>query len=81
MLWQNYHLVHHLYPKEPFWLTVELWRKNERWHLEQSPCLVDVWGRALSTRQYAEVRAHQGGVELGGILPVQLTDQGDSPAR
>jgi fatty acid desaturase len=80
-LWQNYHLVHHLYPKEPFWLTVELWRKNERGHLEQSPCLVDVWGRSLTTRQYVEVRAHQGSVDLTGILPAQLTDPGDSPAR
>lgn len=81
MLWQNYHLVHHLYPKEPFWLTVELWRKNERWHLEQNPSLVDVWGRPLSARRYAEVRAREGGVGGAAVAPVSLNESGDPAAR
>jgi fatty acid desaturase len=74
MLWQNYHLVHHLYPKEPFWKAVELWRSKESWHLEQSPSMVDVWGRPLSVQQYARLRARDADVTAA------LGDQSDSPA-
>jgi beta-carotene hydroxylase len=61
LLWQNYHLVHHLYPAEPFYKTVDVWRAKERWHLQQSPFLVDVWGRPLSVAAYSAAR----GISVG----------------
>lgn len=55
-LWQNYHLVHHLYPRAPFWMTVRIWRERERWHLDQGPVLVSVLGKPLSQREYRVLR-------------------------
>jgi ring-1,2-phenylacetyl-CoA epoxidase subunit PaaE len=81
MLFQNYHLVHHLYPKEPFFLTVELWREKERFHLEQNPYLVDVRGRPGSVAQYLESRAREAHVDLASIAPSGLTDGQDLRAR
>jgi fatty acid desaturase len=56
MLWQNYHLVHHLYPRAPFWMTVRIWRENERWHLQQGPVLVSVSGKPLDEHDYWRLR-------------------------
>ncbi|MEO8181024.1 MAG: fatty acid desaturase [Deltaproteobacteria bacterium] len=56
MLWQNYHLVHHLYPRAPFWLMVRLWRAHERWHLQQGPVMVSVSGKPLNEAEYRRRR-------------------------
>ena len=45
LLYQNYHLVHHLYPRVPFYRYLRVWRAREEEHLSHDPYLVDVLGR------------------------------------
>lgn len=57
MLYQNYHLVHHLHPRIPFHRYVAAWRRNEEEYLTHEPPLVDALGRTLSVDEY---RARRG---------------------
>ena len=50
LLWQNYHLVHHLYPRVPFYRYLRLWRQGEAEFMARDPLLVDIWGRELQAR-------------------------------
>lgn len=50
LLYQNYHLVHHLYPRVPFYRYLRLWRTRETEHLANDPYLVDPLGRRLPAR-------------------------------
>jgi fatty acid desaturase len=56
MLYQNYHLVHHLHPRIPFYKYVEVWRRKEREHLANGPALTDVRGRELTVEEYRRLR-------------------------
>ena len=47
LLYQNYHLVHHLYPRAPFYRYVKIWRAREQEHLANRPYLVSPTGRRL----------------------------------
>lgn len=57
MLFQNYHLVHHLHPRIPFHRYVAAWRRNEEEYLTHEPPLTDVRGRWLTVDEY---RARRG---------------------
>jgi len=46
LLYQNYHLVHHLYPTVPFYRYISIWRARLSFHESQNPAVVD----ALSLR-------------------------------
>ena len=37
LIFQNYHLVHHLYPTVPFYRSLKLWQARRHYHLSQSP--------------------------------------------
>lgn len=52
MLYQNYHLVHHLHPRIPFHRYIVVWRRNENDYLDRDPALSDVRGRPLTTDEY-----------------------------
>ena len=39
-LYQNYHLVHHLYPTLPFYRNLQAWKARQTYHNEQKPALV-----------------------------------------
>jgi ring-1,2-phenylacetyl-CoA epoxidase subunit PaaE len=54
LLYQNYHLVHHLHPVVPFYRYIAVWRRNEDAYLSHDPALCDPRGRPLSAD---EVRA------------------------
>ncbi|MCW3010169.1 MAG: paaE [Solirubrobacterales bacterium] len=56
MLYQNYHLVHHLHPIVPFYRYVAVWRGNEEEHLANGPALSDVRGRELTVEEYRQLR-------------------------
>ena len=56
MLYQNYHLVHHLHPRIPFYKYVEVWRRNEEEHLARGPALSDVRGRPITPDEYRRLR-------------------------
>lgn len=49
LLWQNYHLVHHLYPRVPCYRYLRIWRHGEPMFRQRNPLLVDVLGRELAT--------------------------------
>jgi ring-1,2-phenylacetyl-CoA epoxidase subunit PaaE len=57
MLYQNYHLVHHLHPVIPFHRYIAVWRRNERAYVDGAPALSTVRGRELTAQEYRELRA------------------------
>ena len=59
LLYQNYHLVHHLHPVVPFYRYIAVWRRNEDAYLEHDPALSDVRGRALTVEEYRRLRELQ----------------------
>jgi fatty acid desaturase len=42
-IYQNYHLVHHLYPTAPFYRNLKLWHAKKQFHEAQNPALVDAF--------------------------------------
>lgn len=56
LLYQNYHLVHHLHPVVPFYRYLAVWRRNEDTYLDGEPALSTVRGRPLSAEEYRRLR-------------------------
>jgi ring-1,2-phenylacetyl-CoA epoxidase subunit PaaE len=56
LLYQNYHLVHHLHPVVPFYRYLKVWRSNEDEYLAGDPALSTVGGRPLTTDEYRRLR-------------------------
>ncbi len=56
LLFQNYHLVHHLHPIVPFYRYIRVWRRNEEAYLDGDPALSTVGGRPLTPSEYRELR-------------------------
>ena len=44
MMYQNYHLVHHLYPNIPFYRMVKIWNSRLDEHLSHDPAIVSTLG-------------------------------------
>lgn len=57
LLYQNYHLVHHLHPVIPFYRYIAVWRRNEARYLDGDPELSTVRGRPLTADEYRRMRA------------------------
>ena len=56
MLYQNYHLVHHLHPVIPFHRYLAVWRRNERDYLDRDPVLTSPLGRDITPDEYRRLR-------------------------
>lgn len=56
LLYQNYHLVHHLHPLVPFYRYLAVWRRNEDRYLEGEPALSTVRGRPITAEEYRRMR-------------------------
>jgi ring-1,2-phenylacetyl-CoA epoxidase subunit PaaE len=56
MLYQNYHLVHHLHPVVPFYKYLVVWRRNEKSYLEGDPALTTLRGRPITAEEYRQMR-------------------------
>ncbi len=56
LLYQNYHLVHHLHPVVPFHKYIAVWLRNEEAYLAQDPALSTVRGRPITTEEYRRMR-------------------------
>ena len=56
LLYQNYHLVHHLHPVVPFYKYVAVWRRNEAKYLEGDPALSTLGGREITPDEYRRMR-------------------------
>jgi beta-carotene hydroxylase len=48
-IFQNYHLVHHLYPTAPFYRNLKLWRAKQKFHEAQKPALVGAFSLKRKT--------------------------------
>ncbi len=42
MQYQNYHLVHHLYPTVPFYRMEKIWKANYTEHMKNNPATIDL---------------------------------------
>lgn len=56
LLYQNYHLVHHLHPVVPFYRYIAVWRRNEAAYLEGDPALSTLRGRPITPDEYRAMR-------------------------
>ncbi|MBB3036360.1 fatty acid desaturase [Hoyosella altamirensis] len=65
MLYQNYHLVHHLHPAIPFYRYISAWKKNEQAYLEQDVPIASAWGRELTTSEYRAWRRLADSLQAG----------------
>ncbi len=54
LLWQNYHLVHHLYPRAPFYRYLKIWRCEESAFRARNPFLVDWKGKELADNEVGQ---------------------------
>lgn len=52
LLYQNYHLVHHIHPTIPFYLLVKAWKNTEADYLDRNVPINTVWGRELTPSEY-----------------------------
>ena len=43
LLYQNYHLVHHLYPTVPFYRYIKVWNARKHYHESQNPAITDTF--------------------------------------
>lgn len=50
-LYQNYHLVHHLYPTAPFYRNLKLWQSKRRYHEDKNPALVGAFSLKPKSRK------------------------------
>ena len=56
LLYQNYHLVHHLHPLVPFYRYLMVWRRNEQRYLDGDPALSTLRGREITSEEYRRMR-------------------------
>ena len=56
MLYQNYHLVHHIHPTIPFYRYVQVWRRTESDFLDRGAPIATAWGTELSPAEYRSWR-------------------------
>lgn len=52
MMNQNYHTMHHVYPRIPFYKIRQAWFAKLNYHLEQHPTMVSWLGRPISVEEY-----------------------------
>jgi beta-carotene hydroxylase len=57
LLYQNYHLVHHVEPAIPFYLLVRAWKNNEADYLDRNVPINTAWARGLASSEYRAWRA------------------------
>ncbi|UTI65290.1 fatty acid desaturase [Paraconexibacter antarcticus] len=56
LLYQNYHLVHHLHPIVPFHRYIAVWRRSEDDYLDHDPTLVTPRGRPITPDEVRRLR-------------------------
>jgi ferredoxin-NADP reductase/fatty acid desaturase len=69
MLYQNYHLVHHIHPTIPFYRYVQAWRRAESDYLDRGAPISTAWGSELSPAEYRAWRQITDNVDRDADLP------------
>jgi ring-1,2-phenylacetyl-CoA epoxidase subunit PaaE len=77
LLYQNYHLVHHLHPSIPFYRYITAWRRNEEAYLQRDAAIMTAFGRDLTAEEYrawrdvesAMARIRPSGTPAGSSAP------------
>ena len=69
MLYQNYHLVHHIHPTIPFYRYVQAWRRAESDYLDRGAPITTAWGCELSPDEYRAWRQITKNVDRDVDLP------------
>ncbi len=59
LLYQNYHLVHHLHPRIPFYRYITAWRRNEEAYLAHEPAMATPLGHELTVAEYRRLRGRR----------------------
>ncbi|MDQ8038153.1 MAG: fatty acid desaturase [Pedobacter sp.] len=54
LMYQNYHLMHHLYPTVPFYRYGKAWRARQQYHLENNPGIVPAFGLGAKDGAHGE---------------------------
>lgn len=52
LLYQNYHLVHHIHAAIPFYLYVKAWRAAEAGYLDRNVPIITAWGQEITPLEY-----------------------------
>jgi beta-carotene hydroxylase len=52
LLYQNYHLVHHIHAAIPFYLYVKAWRAAEDSYLDRNVPITTAWGQEMTPSEY-----------------------------
>ena len=52
LVYQNYHLVHHIHPAIPFYLYVKAWRTAEAAYLDRNVPITTAWGQEMTPSEY-----------------------------
>ncbi|MFP5072169.1 fatty acid desaturase [Pseudonocardia nantongensis] len=69
MLYQNYHLVHHIHPTIPFYRYVQVWRRTESDFLDRDVPISTAWGTELSPAEYRAWRRLTDHLDRDANLP------------
>jgi fatty acid desaturase len=60
MFCHNYHVVHHIHPRIPFYLWAQAWKKGELDYLGRGVPISTAWGRELTPSEYFARRKTDG---------------------
>ena len=69
MLYQNYHLVHHIHPTIAFYRYVQVWRRTESDFLDRDVPISTAWGSELTASEYRAWRQLTTHVDRDADLP------------
>ena len=63
VLTSNYHLVHHLHPRLPFYRLLQAWWRNEDLYLGNDAVVTTVFGKTLTPDEYRDWKHGKRGVD------------------
>jgi fatty acid desaturase len=81
MLSQNYHLIHHLHPRVPWYRYLSTWRGNEEAYLQSDVAIATVFGQQLNAHEFREWKGLKLNRKRRHLLPLRMPKTSSSPRR